>query len=73
MTRTITNADGTVDEESWPVRYRAQPREVQVHPCMLPANHPDYVEECPVEETTTTTESTTTSTTAATTTTTTGG
>ncbi len=73
VTRTITNADGTVDEESWPVRYRAQPREVQVHPCMLPANHPAYVAECPVEETTTTTGSTTTSTSAATTTTTAGG
>ena len=62
VTQTITNADGRVDEVSWPVRYRPQPREVQVHPCMLPTDHPDYVEECPVEETTTTTESATTST-----------
>jgi len=72
VNRTITHADRTVDEESWPVRYRAQPREVEVHPCMLPAEHPDYVEECPVEETTTTTGSTTTSTTAGSTTTTAG-
>ncbi len=70
VTRTITYPDRTTDEQTWPVRYRAQPREVQVHPCMLPEDHPDYVEECPVEETTTTTGSTTTSTE---TTTTTGG
>ena len=62
VTRTITYPDRTVDEESWPVRYRAQPREVEVHPCMLPADHPDHVAECPVEETTTTTESPPTST-----------
>jgi len=70
VTRTVTYPDRTVDEESWPVRYRAQPREVEVHPCMLPTGHPDYVEECPVVETTTTTEGSTTSTD---TTTTTGG
>ena len=70
VTRTITFPDGRVTEESWPVRYRAQPREVEVHPCMLPADHPAHVDECPVEETTTTTGSTTTSTD---TTTTTGG
>jgi hypothetical protein len=65
--RIVTYADGTVDEDSWPVRYRPQPREVEVHPCMLPPGHPDYVEECPPEETTTTTEdpaSTTTTTSA---------
>jgi hypothetical protein len=62
VTRIITYPNRTVDEESWAVRYRPQPREVEVHPCMLPADHPDYVEECPVEETTTTTESTPTST-----------
>ncbi len=71
VTRTITYPNRTVDEDSWPVRYRAQPREVTVHPCKLPASHPNYVEECPVEETTTTTESTTTTT--ETTTTTSGG
>lgn len=73
VTQTITYPGGTVDEESWPVRYRPQSREVQVHPCMLPADHPDYVEECPVEETTTTTLAGTSSTTAATTSTTAGG
>ena len=71
VTRTITYPDRTVDEESWPVRYRAQPREVEVHPCMLPANHRDYVAECPVPETTTTVPDTTSTTVAGTTTTTT--
>ena len=55
VTRIVTYANGTVDEDSWPVRYRPQPREVEVHPCMLPPQHPGYVEECPPEETTTTT------------------
>ena len=71
VTRTITYPDRTVDEESWPVRYRAQPREVEVHPCMLPANHRDYVPECPVPETTTTVPASTSTTGAGTTTTTT--
>jgi vancomycin resistance protein YoaR len=71
VTRTITYPDRTVDEDSWPVRYRAQPREVEVHPCMLPAEHPDYVAECPVPETTTTVSDTTSSTVVETTTTTT--
>ncbi len=55
VTRIVTYANGTVDEDSWSVRYRPQPREVEVHPCMLPPQHPGYVEECPPEETTTTT------------------
>jgi vancomycin resistance protein YoaR len=62
VTRAIVYPNRTVDEESWTVRYRAQPRELEVHPCMLPADHPDFVDECPAEETTTTTESSTTST-----------
>jgi len=62
VTQIITYADRTVDETSWPVRYRPQPREIEVHPCSLPPDHEDYVEECPPEETTTTTEGTTTST-----------
>ncbi len=61
VTRIITYPDRTVEEREWPVRYRTQAREIEVHPCTLPADHPAYVEECPVEETTTT-ESTTTST-----------
>ncbi len=55
--RVITYADGTEKEERWRVRYRARPREVEVHPCLLPENHEEHTgEECPPEETTTTTE-----------------
>lgn len=58
--RVITYADGTEKEERWRVRYRARPREVEVHPCLLPENHEEYTgEECPPEETTTTTTETT--------------
>jgi vancomycin resistance protein YoaR len=63
VTRIITYPDRTVDETSWPVRYRPQPEKIQVHPCMLPPEHEDYVEECPPEETTTTTTEATTTTT----------
>lgn len=69
VTRTITYPDRSTDEQTWPVRYRAQPREVEVHPCMLPESHPEYIDECPVEETTTTTGSSTTTSTETTTTT----
>ena len=69
--RVITYADGAEKEERWPVRYRARPREVEVHPCRLPESHEEYTEEeCPPEETTTTTAAATTTTTAATTSTT---
>ncbi len=55
VTRTITESDGTVREESWVVRYKAQPWEIQVHPCMIPEGEDGYTgEECPVPETTTT-------------------
>lgn len=54
--RVITYADGTEKEERWGVRYRARPREVEVHPCLLPEGHEEHTgEECPPEETTTTT------------------
>lgn len=56
--RVITYADGTEKEERWGVRYRARPREVEVHPCLLPEGHEEHTgEECPPEETTTTTTS----------------
>ena len=65
--RVITYADGTEKEERWGVRYRARPREVEVHPCLLPEGHEEHTgEECPPEETTTTTtiaDTTTTTTT----------
>lgn len=57
--RVITYADGTEKEERWGVRYRARPREVEVHPCLLPEGHEEHTgEECPPEETTTTTTTT---------------
>lgn len=72
VTRVITYPDGTEEEQTWPVRYRPQATEIQVHSCMLPEDHEDYTgEECPepttttttaIEETTSTTESTTTTT-----------
>ncbi len=67
VTRVITYPDGTKTEESWTVRYRAQPREIEVHPCLIPEGASGYTgEECPVEETTTTTtgDASTTTTTA---------
>ncbi len=72
VTRVITESDGTVREESWLVRYKAQPREIEVHSCMIPEGAEGYTgEECPIPETTTTSEPPpTTSTTAVTTTTT---
>lgn len=55
--RVITYADGTEKEERWGVRYRARPREVEVHPCLLPEDHEEFTgEECPPEESTTSTE-----------------
>ncbi|NNC39246.1 MAG: hypothetical protein HKN95_01035 [Acidimicrobiia bacterium] len=63
VTRVITEGDGTVREEKWLVRYKAQPWEYEVHPCLLPEDHEEYTgEECPVPETTTTTVPPTTST-----------
>lgn len=72
VTRVITESDGTVREESWLVRYKAQPREIEVHSCMIPEEEEGYTgEECPIPETTTTSEPPpTTSTTGLTTTTT---
>ncbi len=55
VTRTITERDGTVREENWVVRYKAQPWEIQVHSCMIPPGDPGHTgEDCPVPETTTT-------------------
>lgn len=67
--RTLTHPDGTSEEEKWIVRYRPNPRRVQVHPCMIPEGAEGYTgEECP-ESTTTTLSTTTTTLPAATTTT----
>jgi vancomycin resistance protein YoaR len=55
VTRTITERDGTVREQTWVVRYKAQPWEIQVHSCTIPAGAAGYTgEDCPVPETTTT-------------------
>ena len=63
VTRVITEGNGTAREEKWLVRYKAQPWEYEVHPCLLPEGHEAYTgEECPVPETTTTTMPPTTST-----------
>jgi vancomycin resistance protein YoaR len=66
VTRIITNADGTTVEQTWVAVYRPQPREVVVHPCLIPEGARGYTgEECPEPETTTTTiveDSTTTTT-----------
>ncbi len=56
VTRVITYPDGREVEDTWTVRYRAQPREIELHPCLLPEGAPGYTgAECPVEEETTTT------------------
>ena len=57
VTQTITYPDGTEVVNTWIVTYRAQPREVEVHPCLIPEDAENYTgEECPPEETTPTTE-----------------
>ncbi len=71
VTRSIEYPDGHIETQTWRVRYRPQPREVQVHPCMIPPEEGEEPVECPT--TTTTTDSTTTTTEATTTTTAAGG
>ena len=57
VTQTITYLDGTQVVNERVVRYRAQPREVEVHPCLIPEEAENYTgEECPVEETTSSTD-----------------
>ena len=69
--RFITESDGIVREESWVVRYKAQPWEIQVHSCMIPEGEEGYTgEDCPIPETTTTTTTLPPTTTTTTTTTT---
>lgn len=56
VTRVITYPDGRTDEDSWVVIYRPQPREVELHPCLIPEGAAGHTgEECPEPETTTTT------------------
>ena len=57
VTRIITFPDGSEEESSWTVRYRAQPREIEAHPCIIPEGANGHTgEECPSDETTTTVE-----------------
>ena len=45
VTRVMTFADGTVEEQLWTWTYRAEPRVILVHPCTLEESE----EECPVQ------------------------
>ena len=57
VTQTITYPDGTEEVNTWVVTYRPQPREVEVHPCLIPEEAENYTgEECPPEETTSSTD-----------------
>lgn len=71
VTRVISDGSGTEIEQEWLVRYRPQPRIVEVHSCDIPEGEEGYTgDECP-EPTTTTTSTTSTTTTSSSTTTTT--
>ena len=76
VVRELAFTNGRTTTQDWTVRYRPWPRQVEVHPCLLPEDSEDYTgEECPApppdfvpdESTTSTTtmtdEPTTTSTT----------
>jgi len=67
VTRNIEYPNGHVETEEWRVRYRPQPREIEVNSCMIPPEEGQEPVPCP---TTTTVATTTTTTTAPTTTTT---
>ena len=63
VTRTILDGSGIETEQQWLVRYRPQPRIVEVHSCDIPDGEEGHTgEECP-EPTTTTTTTTSSSTT----------
>ena len=48
VTRTLDFTSGSTTSQDWTVRYRPWPREVEVHPCLLPEDSEDYTgEECP--------------------------
>jgi vancomycin resistance protein YoaR len=56
VTRNIEYPDGHVDTREWRVRYRPEPREIEVNPCMIPPKEGEEPIPCP----TTTTMPTTT-------------
>ena len=46
--RFIDFIDGSTTSQDWTVRYNPRPRQVEVHPCLLPEDSEDYTgEECP--------------------------
>ena len=48
VTRFLDFTNGSTTTQDWTVRYRPWPREVEVHPCLLPEDSEDYTgEECP--------------------------
>ena len=48
VTRTLDFTNGSTTSQEWTVRYRPWPREVEVHPCLLPEDSEDHTgEECP--------------------------
>ena len=49
VTRQLDFTDGSTTSQAWNVRYRPWPRQVEVHPCLLPEEHEEFTgEECPV-------------------------
>ncbi|MFZ0492969.1 MAG: VanW family protein [Acidimicrobiia bacterium] len=62
VTRDIEYPDGHVDTKTWTVRYRPEPRKVQVNPCMIPPEDGSEPIPCPTTTTETTTTTTTTTT-----------
>lgn len=48
VTRFLDFTNGSTTTQDWTVRYRPWPREVEVHPCLLPEDSEEYTgEECP--------------------------
>ncbi len=48
VNRFIEFTDGSTASQDWTVHYRPRPRQVEVHPCLLPEDSEDYTgEECP--------------------------
>jgi vancomycin resistance protein YoaR len=51
VTRNVEYPDGHVDTQEWRVRYRPEPREVQVNPCMIPPEDGQEPVPCPTTTT----------------------
>ena len=49
VTRQLDFTNGSITTQEWIARYRPWPRQLEVHPCLLPEEHEEYTgEECPV-------------------------